>query len=90
MLEINTVRRRPPFILSRSESWMLNPCSLTKSDRGREIMRQPHVSCEEGGAEEYKLQGHTQGPEAVLQICLPSPTDRLFSCSRKCQSCLET
>lgn len=24
-----------------------------------------------------------------MQICLPSPTDRLFSCSRKCQSCLD-
>lgn len=37
-------------------------------------MKQQHVSCEAGGADDYKLQGHTQGPEAALQICcLPSP-----------------
>lgn len=47
-------------------------------------MKQQHVHCEEGSAEERKLQGDTQRPEAALQICLPSPTDRLFSCSRKC------
>lgn len=81
------VKIRTIVILS---GWILNLCSLSRSDGGPEIMKQQHVSCEEGGAEEYKLQGHTQGPGAALQICLPSPTDRLFSCSRKCQSCLRT
>lgn len=34
-------------------------------------MKRQHVSYAEGGAEENKLQGHTQGPEAALQICPP-------------------
>lgn len=84
------VKIRMIVVLSGSENWILNLCFLSRSDVGPEIMKQQHVSTKEGGAEEYKLQGHTQGPEATLQICLPSPTDRLFSCSRKCQSCLET
>lgn len=84
------VKIRMIVILSGSENWILNLRFLSRSDVGPEIMKQQHVSSEEGGAEEYKLQGNTQGPEAALQICLPSPTDRLFSCSRKCQSCLET
>ncbi len=65
-------------ILSGSESWILNLCSLSRSDGGPEIMKQQHASCEEGGAEEYKLQGHTQGPEAVLQICLPFPNRQII------------
>lgn len=86
----NAVGIKMLVFLSDSESWILNLCFQSRSDGGPEIMKQQHVSCVEGGAEEYKLQGHTQGPEAVLQICLPSPTDRLFSCSRKCQSRLKT
>lgn len=49
-------------ILSGSENWILNLRFLSRSDVGPEIMKQQHVSSEEGGAEEYKLQGHTQGP----------------------------
>lgn len=37
-------------------------------------MKQQHVFYEE----KSKLRGHTPASEAALQICLSSPTDRLF------------
>lgn len=54
-------------------------------------MKQQHVSCEEGGAEEYKLHKDIlKDLELLCKSIFLSPTDRLFSRSRKCQSCLQT
>lgn len=86
----NTMGIRMLVVLSDSESWILNLWSQSRSDGGSEIIISNSMCpARRATLRSISCKDILKDLWLCCKICLPSPTDRLFSCSRKCQSCLK-